>query len=569
MRGPYRSPVSRPAPEQAAPDTARHDTARHVARHSERSQPASAVYHSPGSGFWLPLAGMALTLTSYALLMRATPSGDRVTVGEGFQVLAYLIGAACCAWGAWRSPVARLRWAWGFFALAFFLNAVAESTYAWLLLVQRVDDPFPSLADPFYLSFYVFGTAGVLLLPAARTGGMQRLKVMLDAAIIAVALLTISWFFLIGPLYFAGADSPLALVLSLAYPGGDLVIVLALVALALRNFARGYRPACWLLIVGMLAFVYADSAYTYLGLQGQYVDGTVPVDGFWILGTFLCALAPLYQVARLDPHGPARDWLPRRLPEPERPRLESSLRFALPYIPAVCVFVLVWLAQSADQRLFPVLYTLVAVEFVLVLGRQGLGYYEHQRQARSQLLRMLALQEKANQRIEQQRRQIEEHARQLEEGIRRLIETQARVAHGDFSARVHYIERDALFPLAMMMNLMLERVESRTRRIAQYEHLTRLLARHVQLLRRLEHGDARVLRELRQPTGTLLDEISQYVARLAVCARTVESGPRPLPILSVGSGDDEHPGRQPDNRPGNQPEDLAESEPEALHSGVE
>jgi hypothetical protein len=108
----------------------------------------------------------------------------------------------------------------------------------------------------------------------------------------------ISWFFLVGPMFFAGSGSAFNLAVSLGYPPGDVAVLFGLNLLALRGVAKPYRLMYLVLTVGMLCYVGADSGHAFGTLQGTYTAGTLSVDGLWLLGALVMALVPLYQLAR-------------------------------------------------------------------------------------------------------------------------------------------------------------------------------------------------------------------------------------------------------------------------------
>jgi len=80
----------------------------------------------------------------------------------------------------------RLAVAWGMIGAAALAFAFGDTV--WLLLeVGLQEQPFPSLADVFYLAFYPFLLAGVFLLPKKSSTREEQIKKVLDAGIIMVA----------------------------------------------------------------------------------------------------------------------------------------------------------------------------------------------------------------------------------------------------------------------------------------------------------------------------------------------------------------------------------------------
>ncbi len=521
--------VSQPWPQQSVPVALA--TAAPSTAVESRAYAGGAPRRGGGAGFWIVAALLLGAAVVDAVALVSVPSALRPAASEGGQLAGYLVATICCAVGVVRSPAGRIRGAWAWIGVAFASNAIAEGIYGYLVLVRHQPNPFPSLADLFYLLFYPLMAIGVSQLPAAPASGVQRLMLALDSLIVAGSLLSVSWFFLLGPLYLQGADSPSNLALSLAYPVGDLMITMALIVLALRGFDRAFRPVYLWLMAGMVVTVYADSAYTYLGLQNTYVTGLPAIDPFWPAAAFLISLAPLYQLARFSRAGVPLAWLldiAKRgaLPRPPNP---SLARLALPYVPVALLFGLVTLTQlsSMDMPLAPLLIVLALIVVSLIIARQLITQRENALLAsrQAEALEMLA---QANGRIG-------EYAHELEVGLQHLSAVQARIAQGDFSARVPVLHGNTLFPVTAMLNLMLERVESAVQAKQQSEHLAVLALRLAQICREAEAGDWAALQVLARPSGTALDPIARMIAALQQRVAALEVGRPAGPSRPWGS----------------------------------
>jgi signal transduction histidine kinase len=211
-------------------------------------------------------------------------------------VLAVLAGV----W-LWRpaDPVAWCLVAGGLFA--FFLGEVTWDIYA----IGLGQDPFPSLADLFYLSGYVILAAGVLLLIRGRSRRRALARAsLLDAAIVTVAAAVLSWIFLIDPYASDGSLSFVEQALSAAYPLGDLLL---LTLLAGFLFAPGRpSPAFWLLAGGIATNLVVDTASGALELAGSY-GSEVWLSTGWLLAYVLFGCAALHPsmsvLAKSEPTG--------------------------------------------------------------------------------------------------------------------------------------------------------------------------------------------------------------------------------------------------------------------------
>jgi diguanylate cyclase (GGDEF)-like protein/PAS domain S-box-containing protein len=119
----------------------------------------------------------------------------------------------------------------------------------------------------------------------------NRARSVLDGLMIACSLLLIGWTVVIGPLIDAGADTPLALTISLAYPLADMVVVTIVLYLAARMRQSGAMPMPLTLVgTGIVTFAVADIGFAYLTLINKYVSGAV-TDLGWFAGFTLIMLA--------------------------------------------------------------------------------------------------------------------------------------------------------------------------------------------------------------------------------------------------------------------------------------
>jgi diguanylate cyclase (GGDEF)-like protein len=201
--------------------------------------------------------------------------GDLAPLVPTGLAVALALRAACVAHDR------RTAGAWLLMAIAFACDFAATSYWAWLELVRHVA-PFPSLADVGYAGFYVFVMAGLLCFPGPRRNAGERLRVVLDIAVVFLAGAMGVWYFALGPtsrgIEFVGLET----VLSLAYPVGDLVLVFGVTTLLVRGTVASSHAVLRLLMVGCLAFVLGDLGFADLSLTDSYDTGDWP-DAFWML----------------------------------------------------------------------------------------------------------------------------------------------------------------------------------------------------------------------------------------------------------------------------------------------
>lgn len=184
--------------------------------------------------------------------------------------------------GLWlHKPASALPWTLiGLGVLACVAGEVTWQVYS--LLGQ---DPFPSIADFFYLGGYPLLAGGVWLFVRGRTRnrGIAQAS-LIDAAIVTVAAGVVTWVFLVEPYT---SDESLTFgvrALSAAYP---LMDVLLLAFLARLLLTPGAYSAAFALLAGALSLnVVADSIFGALELTTGY-PAVTPIDALWLLA-YLC-----------------------------------------------------------------------------------------------------------------------------------------------------------------------------------------------------------------------------------------------------------------------------------------
>jgi diguanylate cyclase (GGDEF)-like protein len=205
--------------------------------------------------------------------------------------------AAILAWRAARRLAGDPRQrAWLFIAAAFGLWWLGDLNWAVSDLIRHTT-PFPSWSDVCYLGFYPLLMAGLLAYPAAALRRGERLKFSLDVATVVVAGAMLVWFVAIGPTTRAPHDSVLSLAVTLAYPVGDMVVILAMVMVMLRGTRRDDRTVLGIVLGAICLFVAADLGYARLSLNVGYQAGSWP-DACWMVAQCLMVVAAAVQCQR-------------------------------------------------------------------------------------------------------------------------------------------------------------------------------------------------------------------------------------------------------------------------------
>lgn len=327
----------------------------------------------PGPGYAILIGAVLVYLSWQAfhwLPLDQAPAGDLL-------FLPISLAAAYFSWRASRRAAAsrRLRRAWRLIALGLAgqtLGTISQIAFDDLLEISA----YPSIADIFYLSFYPLMLAGVLSFPAMRRGGRQALELILDCAIVAVGGSALVVYLVLGPEAVAGS-TPLEAIVTIAYPAGDMILLVGLGAAVMRGTVPEVRASLRWLAVAIALFIVGDLIFGYVILHNGY-EGGDPVDVAYFLA-FACFIVAATR------HGAAVGTATLA------PRASEVRVSRLPYLAvAGCVSVLVF--EEQGQPFLPDLSIalIVAVATALVMARQLLSQGSL-RQSRERLAQAQAL----------------------------------------------------------------------------------------------------------------------------------------------------------------------------------
>ncbi|MEV6923127.1 GGDEF domain-containing protein [Dactylosporangium sp. NPDC051485] len=212
---------------------------------------------------------------------------------------------------------------------------------------------FPNAADGLYLAQYPLVVAALVSFVRRRTPG-RHTPSLLDAGILAIAAGLLSWVYLIGPLTAAEGLTPAARLVTVAYPVGDLLVLVIGLRMLLGGGAR--TPSYLMLLGSLVTMLAADTAFTVLG---------GPANGWecflWLMAYALLGGSALHpSMRRIDDPAPVRA-------VPTTPARLVALAAASLLAPVV---LLVQYARGTTRDV-PVIAVACALLFLLVLGRMA------------------------------------------------------------------------------------------------------------------------------------------------------------------------------------------------------
>jgi diguanylate cyclase (GGDEF)-like protein len=181
---------------------------------------------------------------------------------------------------------------WIVLGLGMLLMSFGDWTWTVLERVFEVE-PFPSLADVFYLSgvaLLVVGVMGMLRgrMPAGDRAGM------LDALMLATAFGVLSWMWVMGPMVAAGG-SVIEVGVALAYPIADVALLGALARHTLAPVERTVTDRA--LVIATACLLVGDLGFAYLTQLGTYESGAI-IDVAFLVAAACYAAAALHPSMR-------------------------------------------------------------------------------------------------------------------------------------------------------------------------------------------------------------------------------------------------------------------------------
>ncbi len=279
--------------------------------------------------------------------------------------------------------------AWLLVGLGLAANVCASILSAVFVLLGR--SGFPTLADLFLNLSYPFIFIGLLLMPAAVR---FRGRMGLDALISMLSVLGVSWFFIIGPLYFAhvgNADTRselLRLMTALTYPCWDVLLILAIALLFLRRIERTMHSSLLLFGFAILLNIWANLAFSYSNIFQHYQMGSPLIEPFWFASYLLIGLAGLYQYAALSrreyvdivrrPQGARAERTPFKLLDRSSGRVWRRISAMVIHLPLSVLLLLTAYGELFYNNMTSQgLVVLTALVGILVAGRYFLAAQEN------------------------------------------------------------------------------------------------------------------------------------------------------------------------------------------------
>ena len=238
-------------------------------------------------------AGIYLLVYSIWILYKWTdPAYELLIAGLGYLPLG-IFAAACTIYTARQKQLeGKTRRAWAFIALGMIVLPFADILYTFLENTRGVG--FPDIPDIFYLLYYPLAFFGLVLIPTRVNEASQVKTWKLDLAIIVTSLTAMLWYTIIAPTAVAGGEAWVEVLVAGAYPAMDILLLASVASILFRRSEINTRHSLYILVAGLLIYVFADIYYYWQILNDSYISGSW-VDILWTASYFIVGVAALRQ----------------------------------------------------------------------------------------------------------------------------------------------------------------------------------------------------------------------------------------------------------------------------------
>ena len=251
-----------------------------------RPRPVSLVYGILG-----------VLLVGYLVWLSVRPASAYSTAVDGWAVDVFelVCGALCVLGGRSRRSGSVVSFVLGVAVICWSLGDIALTIES----LGGATPPSPSPADAFYLSFFPFSYVAVVLLVRGETRRLSSPN-WLDGAVAGLGAGAVCAAFAFSSIVRSTHQSVLAAAVNLAYPVGDVLLLLLVIGGTAAMSGRRKTP--WLLIaLGLTVNVCGDTFALLQSSIGATHVGTIVNAVAWPVSSLLMSLAMWVRVGRPDP----------------------------------------------------------------------------------------------------------------------------------------------------------------------------------------------------------------------------------------------------------------------------
>ena len=211
---------------------------------------------------WILVVAMATLGT--VLMGSQIGTSDQLTTVSVFSYAVAPIGAGMLLmWVAYRRRGPGVG-AWILIGTGVVFWGIGELVWTYYAHVLGREVPYPGLADVMYVAAYPIIFVGVLLLPHVRPRKWERARLTLDALAGTIAVTAITWTFYLKKVVYLDPEAGfLENTVNLAYPMGDLILLIALIILTSRRSQLQFDGRLLVIGGGIILTAAADIWYLF------------------------------------------------------------------------------------------------------------------------------------------------------------------------------------------------------------------------------------------------------------------------------------------------------------------
>lgn len=151
-------------------------------------------------------------------------------------------------------------------------------------------EPTVSIGDIGFLGFYVLLISALRTIHTTKANGLRRMRQVVDGTLVALCLVTFSWYLHIGPTIMGSEGTFLERFFLTIYPVADLVLLATLVIQLFSTSAGSTYRGQGTIIAGCLTFLFSDYWFALLGSTGADLGQNMYYTIGWTTGYCLLAV---------------------------------------------------------------------------------------------------------------------------------------------------------------------------------------------------------------------------------------------------------------------------------------
>lgn len=251
------------------------------------------------------LALVVFFMVTFALYEAPFSEATHLMITDGLQILPALFATIS---GFYTFDIFTSRSvngkAWLLMASGMLLWFLGEVTWFIYEIILGIIEPFPSVADAFWLIGYPLIFAGIIYLWISMDSVKDRKQLVFIFISISITAAFIGYI-LLWPIAIDSGITPTEKFLDMAYPIGDLIVILGALVVPFI-FGKGILSKSWRIIAcGFLSSCIADLLFSYLTWNELYHVAEAAflshtTDMLWIIGYLIIAYGFYYQHWQLE-----------------------------------------------------------------------------------------------------------------------------------------------------------------------------------------------------------------------------------------------------------------------------